>query len=174
MMSELSVGEWKPLMIRAVTRDDIEQLLEVTQSIGFEAEETDVLRGMLDEYFQDLEGQSRNSSGHRWVVDDDQGQLVSVAYYAPERMTRGTWNLYLIAVRPEFQGKGRGGALLRYVEADLRKSGDRLLIVETSGVEDFKPAQAFYRKNDFEQEARIRNFYDAGDDKIIFCKALNV
>ena len=153
-------------MIRTVTPDDVEELLEVAQTIGFEAEETDALRGMLDEYFQDLE-----SGEHCWVVDDD-GGLMSVAYYAPERMTQGTWNLYMIAVRPDRQGNGRGSAMLRYVEEDLRKRGSRLLIVETSALADFEPAQAFYRKNGFEEEARIRNFYDAGNDKIIFCKTL--
>jgi len=147
--------------------NDIEELLGVAQAIGFEAEETDTLRRMLDEYFQDPE-----SGEHCWVVDDD-GELMSVAYYAPERMTRGTWNLYMIVVRPEQQGKGRGSAMLQYMEADLKKRGSRLLIVETSALEAFEPAQAFYRKNGFEQEARIRNFYNAGDDKIIFCKALD-
>lgn len=154
-------------MIRVVEERDVDELLEVTQAIGFEAEETNALREMLDEYFH-----SPDDGEHCWVVDDD-GGLVSVAYYAPERMTQGTWNLYLIAVRPEQQGKGRGSAMLRYVEDDLKKRDSRLLIVETSALEDFEPAQAFYRKNGFEKEARIRNFYEAGNDKIIFCKALS-
>jgi len=155
-------------MIRSVTLEDVTALLTITEAIGFEAEETAALRAMLDEYFQ-----NPTSGEHCWLVDDDEGKLVSVAYYAPERMTQGTWNLYLIAVRSENQGQGRGSAMLQHVEKALRENGNRLLIVETSGLEDFELAQAFYRKNGFEQEARIRNFYNAGDDKLVFCKALD-
>lgn len=173
-------------MIRAAIPSDVTELLAVTEAIGLEAEEIGTLRSMLNEYFQasaptlpsnapsnaPSNVPSNVHSDEHWLVDDDSG-LVSVAYYAPERMTQGTWNLYLIAVRPEFQGKGRGSAMLRYVEDNLRQKGERLLIVETSGLEYFAPARAFYRKNGFEQEARIRDFYSSGEDKIVFCKALN-
>ncbi len=88
------------------------------------------------------------------------------------RMTDGTWNLYLIAVRPDRQGQGRGGALLRHVEQALAVRGARILLVETSGLPALERTRAFYRKCGYDQEARIRDFYKAGDDKIVFRKAL--
>ena len=45
-------------------------------------------------------------------------------------------------------------------------------MTETSGTEDFENAQLFYGKCGFEAVARIPDFYDAGDDKIIFTKPL--
>ena len=39
--------------------------------------------------------------------------------------------------------------------------------------EKFAATRAFYRKNGYEEEARIREFYNPGEDKIIFRKALN-
>ena len=122
---------------------------------------------MLTDYFAGNLG-----NDHYWVTDDDGGDPVGVAYYAPERMTVGTWNLYLIAVRPELQGQGRGTALLRYVEQMLTVRGERLLLVETSGLASFERTRTFYRKCGYKEEARIRDFYSAGDDKIVFCKAL--
>ncbi len=53
-----------------------------------------------------------------WLTDDE-GEPVSVAYYAPERMTEETWNLYLIAVHPQHRGRRRGSALSHQVEAAL-------------------------------------------------------
>ena len=50
--------------------------------------------------------------------------------------------------------------------------GGRLLPVETSGGEEFEYVRAFYRKSGYDEEARIREFYKAGDDKIVFRKAL--
>lgn len=49
-------------------------------------------------------------------------------------MTEGTWNLYLLAVHPDHQGRGRGSALVHHVEQDLRSAGTRVLLIETSGV----------------------------------------
>ena len=84
----------------------------------------------------------------------------------------GTWNLYLIAVHPDRQKQGRGKALLRHVEQMLVERGERVLLVETSGTDDFDYVREFYRKNSYEEEAQIREFYAAGVDKIVFRKAL--
>ena len=38
---------------------------------------------------------------HQWAVAATAGGgIVGAAYYAPERMTVGTWNLYFIGVHP--------------------------------------------------------------------------
>ncbi len=97
---------------------------------------------------------------------------IGVAYYAPERMTSGTWNVLLIAVHPAHEGSGCGTALMRHVEADLAAHGARVVLVETSGLPEFERTRAFYRGIGYHQEARIRDFYDAGEDKIVFSKAL--
>lgn len=88
-------------------------------------------------------------------------------------MTDQTWNLQLIAVRPDRQGQGRGTALLRYVEQTLTAHGGRVLLVETSGLPSFERTRAFYHKCGYDEEARIRDFYQAGEDKIVYRKALS-
>jgi ribosomal protein S18 acetylase RimI-like enzyme len=87
-------------------------------------------------------------------------------------MTTGTWNLYLIAIHPNRQGQGYGAALIAHLEQSLAARGERVLIVETSGLPAFDRTRAFYRKIGYEEEARIREFYQAGEDKIVFRKAL--
>ncbi len=153
-------------MIRLAHVDDVPQIIAVAQASGlFESEQTEEVAQMLDSYFKSEENQEK------WLVDDDHG-VIGIAYVAPERMTEGTWNLYLIAVHPDHQKKGHGCTLLRSVEQLLSKLGERILLVETSGTEDFEYVRSFYRKNDYVEEARIREFYSAGDDKVIFRKAL--
>jgi ribosomal protein S18 acetylase RimI-like enzyme len=95
-----------------------------------------------------------------------------MAYIAPERMTEGTWNLLLIAIHPDHQKKGHGKALLQHVEHMLVQQGERVLLVETMGTDDFEHVRAFYRNSGFDEEGRIREFYAAGMDKVIFRKAL--
>lgn len=154
-------------MIRSILPDDITPLIALAEATGlFEPNQTEELAQMLDEYFQ-----GDRDRPDFWLVDDDNG-LVGVAYVAPERMTEGTWNLYLIAVHPDDRRQGRGRTLLRHVEQTLVKRGARMLLVETSGLESFEYVRAFYRKSGYDEEARIREFYTAGEDKIVFRKVL--
>ncbi len=154
-------------MIRPITPDDTPSLLALAAASGlFEPHQTDELAQMLTQHFDPATNHS-----DLWFTDDDEG-LVGVAYTAPERMTEGTWNLYLIAIHPDQQRQGRGRALLDHVEHLLAKSGERLLLVETSGTEDFEYVRTFYRNSGYEAEAKIRDFYADGVDKIVFRKAL--
>ena len=57
-------------------------------------------------------------------------------------------------------------------EQHLRSKGQRNLIVDTSGTDDFALTRRFYAQNGYEEEAPIRDFWAAGDDKVIFRKAL--
>lgn len=91
---------------------------------------------------------------------------------ALEKMTQGTWNLYWIAVDPYYQRQGRGQAILDHVQKWLGKEGHRILLVETAGVEDFDYVRKFYADNGCETEARIRDFYEASVDKVVFRKSL--
>ena len=107
-----------------------------------------------------------------WLVHDDGDGPVAVAYCAPEAMTDGTWNALLLAVRPERQGEGIGVGLMARIEALLGARGERVLLVETSGTDAFERTRGFYARIGYEREAVIREYYGAGDDKVVFRKAL--
>ena len=76
--------------------------------------------------------------------------------------------------RPTGQGTGVGGALVAATERDLATAGGRLLLVETSSLDDFAAARRFYDGLGFTREARLRDFYAEGEDKIVFWKRLPV
>jgi ribosomal protein S18 acetylase RimI-like enzyme len=105
-----------------------------------------------------------------WRIASDGSAL---AYVAPERLTDGTWNLLLLAADPARQRQGLGRAMVAAIEADLQTLGARLLLVETSGVAAFAGQRRFYSAIGFAREARIRDYYGKGDDKIIYSKALS-
>jgi ribosomal protein S18 acetylase RimI-like enzyme len=154
-------------MIRLTTPDDTNALLALAEATGlFEPNQIEELAQMLNQHFSD-----ETDSQDIWFSDYD-NELVGVAYVAPERMTEGTWNLYLIAIHPNHQKQGRRAMLLRYVEQMLAERGERALLVETSGTDDFEYVRAFYRNSGYEEEARIRDFYTNGVDKIVFRKLL--
>lgn len=108
-----------------------------------------------------------------WFVSETEaGEVVSLAYCAPERMTEGTWNLLLIAVASKMQGQGIGGEIIKYVEQTLASKQVRILLVETSGLPDYQLTRQFYPKYGYTQVARIPEYYGHGDDKIVFWKSL--
>jgi ribosomal protein S18 acetylase RimI-like enzyme len=154
-------------MIRPTTPADTASLIALAGATGiFRPSELEELGEVLAGYFAGNLGRD-----HFWVTDDDGGP-VGVAYYAPAPMTDRAWFLYLIAVRPDRQRQGRGKALLRHVEQTLRERGERLLLVETSGLGSFERTRAFYRQCGYDEEGLVRDFYRAGDDKVIFRKVL--
>lgn len=156
-------------MIRTVTPEDADPLIYLADEVGlFSPDELEDLRQMLVESFT-------RTGSHQplWITNDDNG-LVGVAYCEPERMTEGTWNLLLLAVHPSYQKQGRGEKLIHYVEQTLSARAARILLVETSGTPDFEYVREFYRKQGFEEEACIRDFYAEGMDKVIFRKELAV
>ena len=149
--------------IRPVTPDDLPALKTVIDANQLFP--SDLLDEMISDYF------NNEDSNDYWFTYDD-GKPVAIAYCAPEKMTQGTWNLYLIAVHPDYQGAGRGTSMLHHIEQRLAARGERILLVETSGLESFKPTRKFYRQCGYDREAKIRDFYQAGEDKIIFRKSL--
>lgn len=108
-----------------------------------------------------------------YAVESEQGAVIGVAYCAPERMTEGTWNLLLIAIAKQYQGKGIGGKLMQFVEAALTQRKVRVLLVETSGLPEYQLTRAFYPMFGYKQVAVIPEYYDQGDDKVVFWKSLS-
>ena len=125
--------------------------------------------GLLDDMFC---ANSDNSDQTEFWLTFDDGFPAAIAYCAPEPMANGTWNLLLIAVHPNRQSEGIGAQMMSYVEEKLLAQGVRVLLVETSGTNDFIRTRDFYSKLGYNEEARIREYYGVGDDKIVFHKYL--
>ncbi len=107
----------------------------------------------------------------RWLVFDD-GQVDAACYFVPEEMAEGVWNLLMIAIDPKRHGAGLGSQLMEAVETQLAEVGARILLVDTSGKDDFERTRAFYDMLGYEREARIRDYWSDGDDKVTFRKVL--
>lgn len=151
-------------VIRPLRRADLEAAKAIIDGCGlFPAA---LLDGMVAGYLSDTE------TADMWLVHDD-GVVAGIAYCAPERMTQGTWNLLLIAVEPGRQGSGIGTAIMRHVERDLTARGHHLLLVETSALPAFERTRRFYCGMGYAEEARLRDYYQVGEDKVVFRKALS-
>ena len=124
---------------------------------------------MLDEM---MGGYLSQTSRDIWFVGELEDEVITFGFCEPERMTSGTWNLLAIGVVPSLQGQGVGAQMMAYLEKQLAELGERVLLVETMGTPELERTRTFYLKNGYEVEARIREFYQAGADKVVFWKRL--
>ena len=113
-----------------------------------------------------------SNSRELWISCLVDGTVAGFAYVAPEELTDGTVNMLALAVGPDQRRSGCGRALVAHAEALSTTRGARMMIVDTSGSDDYTAARAFYADAGYEEEARIRDFWAAGDDKITFRKLL--
>lgn len=152
-------------MIRETTAADTDALMRIVEDSGqFDTEGLAHVRGALDEHLA-------GNDDALWLTADD-GEAIGVAYCAPEPVTSGTWNLLMLWMRQDRGNSGHGTALVERIEALLSAREARLLIVETSGLAAFDSARRFYNRCGFTEEARIRDFFARGDDKLVYTKAL--
>jgi ribosomal protein S18 acetylase RimI-like enzyme len=154
-------------LIRDINRDDIPAVVAIAVDSGlFPAEHAGFVEKMMDDYFA-----GRRDEGHRCVIDVAD-EPIAIAYYEPALATDRTWYLTMIGVRGGSKGQGRGTALMHHMEDDLRTRRQRLLLVETSSTTAFDRTRTFYKKCGYDEEARVRDYYEPGDDMILFRKML--
>lgn len=125
----------------------------------------------MDETFADPD----QADPYRFVVaadPTDAARVLGYACFGTTPLTKGTCDLYWIAVDPTLHGGGIGRALLDEVERVLREDGQHQLVIETSSRADYEPTRAFYLRVGYVEEARVRDFYARGDDKVFYVKRL--
>jgi N-acetylglutamate synthase-like GNAT family acetyltransferase len=150
--------------IRKVTQRDIPALKEVLETLElFPAE---MLDDMISDYLINPESQDI------WFTAVEKDKPISIGYAAPEQLTDGTYNLLALGVHSDIQSKGTGKQMVSYIENELREKGQRILIVETSSADAFASSRKFYEDLAYTKEAVIRDFWEEGDDKVVYWKKL--
>ena len=149
--------------IRPPQARDADALARVADATGLFPGEMmpDMIAGHLD-----------GSSGEIWLAAEQNGTPVGFCFARPEPLADGTWNMLALAVAPDAQRAGLGARLVEALEQALTAHRARILIVDTSGDDAFEGARAFYDARGYGHEARIRDYWAAGDDKVTFRKAL--
>lgn len=148
-------------------RRDIETIVRTTSV--FSEDEVGVALELFDDAF------GRTPSGdYEFVGAFQNDRLIGYACFGLTPATDRTYDLYWIAVHPDAQRTGAGAALMSGVERQLEARRARLVVVETSSRDEYAPTRAFYHKRGYEENARLRDFYAPGDDRVIFTRRLAV
>lgn len=153
-------------MIEKPAEADIPEIVRMIEQAGvFNAADVECVGELLDEYFH-----KPGRGGYEFIVYREAGRPVGMACYGATPLTEGTYDLYWLCVAPEARRGGIAGKLFREMEADLRRYGARLLVIETSGIDDYRPAREFYLAAGCQRQATIPDFYAPGDDLVMYTK----
>lgn len=133
----------------------------------FRPAEVDVALEVLDSYFL-----SPDRDYHALGAFTPGGGLAGYVCFGPAPCTVGTWDLYWIAVAPELRGAGIGSILLQEVEGRLTRFDARVVIIETSSRPDYEATRGFYGRRGYREVARVPDYYEPGDDRVIFARRI--
>jgi GNAT superfamily N-acetyltransferase len=152
--------------IRAEDREAVRALIEGTGA--FKPPEVEVAIELVDAALS----RPDQKDYHPYVLVEEDGTVVSYACFGKNEMTAATFDLYWLATRADRMGKGYGRRIVAFVEEEVRRRGGRLLVIETSSKESYGDTRAFYEKIGCTLAAKLPDYYDQGDDKLIYLKTL--
>ncbi|MDX9786655.1 MAG: GNAT family N-acetyltransferase [Desulfobacterales bacterium] len=112
------------------------------------------------------------ASGYRFILAEQYSRLVGYACYGPIACTASAYDLYWIAVHPDFQSRGLGSKLLAESEKMTREAGGTRMYVETSQRVQYASTRAFYEQHGYRVASVMEDFYAPGDGKSTYCKVL--
>lgn len=112
------------------------------------------------------------ASGYHFVFAETADRSSGYACFGPIGCTVSSYDLYWIAVHPDFQGSGVGTLLIREVERRIAELGGTRVYVETSSRPKYEPTRRFYESRGYRTEAVMEDFYAPGDGKVVFVKPL--
>ncbi len=154
--------------IRAMNQEDKPRIMQILRRTPeFKPTEVVVAEEVIDAYLG-----AAGQAGYHVLVAELDSIIAGYICFGSTPLTEGTWDLYWMAVAPDKQRQGIGGALFESAESNLREADGRLVIIETSSTLAYANTRHFHSRHGYETIARIPDFYAPGDDKLILQKRL--
>jgi GNAT superfamily N-acetyltransferase len=154
-------------MIRPMEPRDKEPVLGLIRATNmFTAAEIAVAEELIDIYL----GKSGQNDYRVVVIENDRKDAVGYMTWGPTPVAEDAYDIYWMAVSPAEQGRGRGKALVGWLEDEVRRRAGRMIIIETSSQPKYNGTRQFYIDLDYKEVARVPDFYRAGDDRVIYAK----
>lgn len=147
-------------------RQAVEEMVKSTEF--FSAAEVGIAVELIDDRLA-----KGGASDYHFVFCDLDGQTVGYACYGLIACTVHSFDVYWIAVHRDFQRQSLGQLLMDASEERIAQMDGRRIYVETSGRSQYESTRRFYERCGYDVEAVFRDFYDVGDDKVVYVKVLD-
>ena len=146
-------------------RDQILRIVQVTEY--FSPAETAIAMELIEDRLAKGE-----KSDYQFIIASWQGRTVGYVCYGAIAGTESSFDLYWIAVHPDFQNRGLGKTLAQETERLIREQNGRQIYVETSNRLHYAGTRAFYQRCGYGLISVMDDFYAPGDAKAVYYKVL--
>ena len=109
---------------------------------------------------------------YRFWVAQDGATITGFTCVSPIHGTPDRYDMYWLAVHPDFHGHGCASRLVALAIDGVRAQGGKKMYVETSTRDVYEAARKFYLAAGFALEGTLPDYYADGDGKAIFAKRL--
>ena len=148
---------------------DDKRIREITQSVSvFNAEEIDIAEELAIESIE----KGADKSGYHFIVYENSDSIIGFTCYGEIPGTKNRYDLYWIVISRELRGCGIGKKLIYETEKTIMERGGKKIFAETSSKDSYYGTRQFYMKCGYFEVVVIKDFYDDGDDKIVYLKNL--
>ena len=155
-----------------VRDQDRHAVLALVRSTGFFSPEEEAIAVELVDEAITL---GCRASGYEFIfANSSGGDLPGYACFGPIPGRPGAFDLYWIAVAPGRQGGGLGRQLIVEAERRAVARGATHMFIDTAGRDQYRPTRAFYERMGYTRHETVADFYSAGDDKVVYCKRLDL
>ncbi|MFH2144040.1 MAG: GNAT family N-acetyltransferase [Bacteroidota bacterium] len=151
-----------------VLKEDIINIRNIVASTGFfRNDEIDVAVDIVVET-----NEKGESAGYKFVFAEINNETVAYVCFGLIPCTLVSYDLYWIACHEKFRGKGLGKILLEKCEEIVKSLRGKAIYIETSSKEIYEPTRNFYIKNNYDLMHTYPDFYDIGDNKLVYVKSI--
>ena len=151
--------------IRKMAIDDVDEVVDLIET----HDDDDSEDAMHD--FKD------NGIQYQWVILN-KNKIVGTSGFRPVPETENTAFITWTYVHKNFCKKGYGNKIFQFVLDELEKNNAKKIFIKISNYEDedgnrpYYAASRLYEKNGFNLEILSKDFYDEGEDQLIYSKDL--
>lgn len=151
-----------------VRTGDAESVREIVESTNFfHNYEVDVAVELVEESL--VKGEA---SGYNFLFAELDGRIIAYSCFGLIPCTASSFDLYWIVVHNGYRKNGIGRKLLALTEDAAARMGASAFYAETSSQPLYEPTRRFYLSNGYLEEARLKDFYNNNDDKLVYSKRL--
>lgn len=152
-----------------LNRGEDKRIKEITESVGvFYEYEVDIAEELAIESIE----KGPYKSGYNYILCEYDSEIIGYTCYGDIPCTKDRYDLYWIVVHNSYRRMDIGKRLICATEKEILKRGGKKLYIETSSREPYYYTRQFYMNCGYKEEAVFKDYYDDGDDKIVYVKNL--
>ncbi len=160
-----------PCKVRDAILSDRQKIQSILESVGvFNSTEVECAISLFDIY---IKVGAKPEEYIFLCAEDAAGKITGFLCYGEASLTHGTYDLYWVATDPLHQKKGIASLLMKALEEQLQKLNARWILAETSSRIEYTSTRRFYTQQDYKIISTIQDYYNAGDDLVVFGKRIS-